>query len=149
VADLIKVLFKVNIDIAHREYYLKIDIPEVSDWWYGYKEGSKWYSFEPTVEYKFSNFHAANQPENGKLLCTVTPDQATDSPTMWITPINRELKDDSGAVHYNDFWYYYDFKKSFEKEWRVNSDLESKVQQITRNIDETQRYYAIKPLYLY
>lgn len=37
ISNLIKALFKVNIDIAHREYYLKIDIPEKSDWWYGYE----------------------------------------------------------------------------------------------------------------
>lgn len=39
VAYLIKALFKVNIDIAHREYYLRVDIPPVSEWWYGWKEG--------------------------------------------------------------------------------------------------------------
>ena len=67
---LLSALFKINIDIAHREYYLKIAIPEVSDWWYGYEEDGKWISFEPTVELKFSNFHAANQILDGKLICT-------------------------------------------------------------------------------
>ena len=102
ISNLLKALFKINIDIAHREYFLKVDIPEVSDWWYGYRltsdiicfesettsdvvcdenssnivcyEGGigaeKWISFEPTVEFKFSNFHYANQVENGKLICT-------------------------------------------------------------------------------
>ena len=28
VALLLKALFKINIDIAHKEYFLKIDIPE-------------------------------------------------------------------------------------------------------------------------
>ena len=49
IANLLKALFKVNIDIAHREYFLKIDIPEESNWWYGYEEAGCWYSFEPMV----------------------------------------------------------------------------------------------------
>ena len=36
---LLSTLFKINIDIAHNEWFLKIDIPEVSDYWYGYKDG--------------------------------------------------------------------------------------------------------------
>lgn len=60
ISNLMKALFKVNIDIAHREYYLKVDVPEQSDWWYGHKNGSSWISFEPTVEFKFSNFHSDN-----------------------------------------------------------------------------------------
>lgn len=31
----------------------------------------KWISFEPTVEFKFSNLHAANQIVNDRLICTV------------------------------------------------------------------------------
>ena len=60
IANLLKALFKVNIDIAHREYFLKIDIPEESNWWYGYEEFGCWYSFEPMVQLKFSNFHSDN-----------------------------------------------------------------------------------------
>lgn len=71
VATLIKALLKVNIDIAHREYYLKIDEPNDSAWWYGSSNNGKFVSFEPTIEYKFSNFHASNQVQNGKLVCTV------------------------------------------------------------------------------
>lgn len=117
ISNLLKALFKINIDIAHRECYLKVDIPEKSDWWYGYTDGSKWISFEPTVEYKFSNFHAANQVGNGKLICTVTGANAGDSPiNMWITPINRDLVEDAKtkarAIHYNDLYYYYDYKET-------------------------------------
>ena len=61
VMSLIRVLFKINIDIANREYYLKIDVEDGYGWWYGYEKDGKWISFEPTVEYKFSNFHASNQ----------------------------------------------------------------------------------------
>ena len=68
---LLSALFKINIDIAHREWFLKIDVPEVSDYWYGYRDGDKWISFEPTVEYKFCNLHAANQVENGSLICSI------------------------------------------------------------------------------
>ena len=39
IANLLKALFKVNIDIAHRGYFLKIDVPEPSNWWYGYRVG--------------------------------------------------------------------------------------------------------------
>jgi hypothetical protein len=39
IANLLKALFKINLDIAHREYFLKIDIPEESNWWYGYTTG--------------------------------------------------------------------------------------------------------------
>ena len=118
ISNLLKALFKINIDIAHRECYLKVDIPAKSDWWYGYTDGSKWISFEPTVEYKFSNFHAANQVWNGKLICTVAGLNADDFPTnMWITPINRDLVEDAKtgrkqAIHYNDLYYYYDYKQT-------------------------------------
>jgi hypothetical protein len=36
VIDLLTALFKINIDIAHREYFLKVAVPEKTDWWYGY-----------------------------------------------------------------------------------------------------------------
>lgn len=76
---LLSALFKINIDIAHKEWFLKIDIPEATDYWYGYSEEyvednqtkTKWISFEPTVEYKFCNLHAANQVENGGLICSI------------------------------------------------------------------------------
>ena len=35
VTNLLRALFKINIDIAHQEYFLKVDVPEVSNWWYG------------------------------------------------------------------------------------------------------------------
>ena len=38
IENLLKALFKVNIEIAHREYFLKIDVPEPSNWWYGYNK---------------------------------------------------------------------------------------------------------------
>lgn len=33
------------------------------------------------------------------------------SDTPGIVPINRELVDSKG-IHYNDYYYYYDYKKS-------------------------------------
>lgn len=68
---LLSALLKINIDIAHREWFLKIDIPEETNYWYGYRDDDKWISFEPTVEYKFCNLHAANQVENGSLICSI------------------------------------------------------------------------------
>ena len=154
VVNLIKALFKINLDIAHREYYLKIDVPEVSNWWYGYhgiddivcdetaqiicydnesqlngsqivcESNSVWVSFEPTVEFKFSNFHCENQIENDRLMCTVKGANANAYPdNMWITPVNRELLTDAsaGGIHYNDFWYYYDYEKSLAGMWGVKS----------------------------
>ena len=117
---LLKALFKVNIDIAHREYYLKIDIPEASDWWYGYKEGDRWISFEPVVEFKFSNLHAANQVVDGKLVCTI--DESTDAlvkRVQRLTPVNRELLSDEGAIHYNDFFYRHDYERSLKAVWEL------------------------------
>lgn len=35
ISKLLNALFKVNIDIAHREYYLKKDIQLDTGWWYG------------------------------------------------------------------------------------------------------------------
>ena len=85
---LLKALFKVNLHIALNERFEKIAVPSRSDWWYGYKEADKWISFEPTVEWKFSNFHAVNQvAPNGKLFCTIS--NSYSPPT--ITPVNREL----------------------------------------------------------
>lgn len=60
VVDLLRALFKINIHIAHDERYLKIVIPQASNYWYGYRDDDRWISFEPTVEYKFCNLHAAN-----------------------------------------------------------------------------------------
>ena len=39
ISNLLKALFKINIDIAHREYFLKVDIADASDRWYGEKVG--------------------------------------------------------------------------------------------------------------
>lgn len=165
IANLIKALLKINIDIAHREYFLKIDIPMFKEsgteewgWWYGYKNGSDWISFEPTVEFKFSNFHAANQVDNGKLICTVSGTNAgVDPSNMWIIPVNRELLSDANTVHnakqFNDFWYYYDYKNSLEKLQKVRSaspnDTYDQVTLSSLALTGWQYYYAIKPLYLY
>ena len=152
VANLLKALFKVNIDIAYKEYYLKIDVPEQTDWWYGYKDGDKWISFEPTVEFKFSNFHASNQVHDGKLLCTVKDGNAGNSPGLWITPINKELLTDASvkkkAIHYNDVWYYYDYKKSLLDVQKVNGTSYAKTNWESEIGDQTY-YYSVNPLYLY
>ena len=147
---MLKALFKINIDIAHREYYLKVDIPEKSDWWYGYESDGKLVSFEPTVEYKFSNFHALNQVENGKLLCTVKGDNAKDAELgLWITPINRELLEDArtnhAAIHYNDLWYWYDYAKTLNGVVDSNSN---DLNPFAKTNDRTY-YYSVNPLYLY
>lgn len=149
VIDLLNALFKINIDIAHKEYFLKVAIPEKTDWWYGYTLGEdsaeqlpvvcsgsapnviwrynestevicpgmsmKWISFEPTVEFKFSNLHAANQVVNGRLVCTVK--DRDDTPH--IVPVNRELLDDEG-FQYNDSMYCYDYAKSLEAMWSIS-----------------------------
>ena len=110
VANLLKALFKVNIDIAHREYFLKIDVPEASNWWYGYTTGDvnplvvcdpkpgglycgyedesdivcsepgKWFSFEPMVELKFSNLHSDNQIDEEGNLICTTSDDTERYP---------------------------------------------------------------------
>ncbi len=39
VVDLMNALFKVNLKIAHDECFIKIQIPDESNWWYGWKRG--------------------------------------------------------------------------------------------------------------
>lgn len=172
-------MLKINIDIAHREYFLKIDIPNDTNWWYGYiwgddnivchdsetvgdgkvvcgiytdqivctsedgmngdyivcndsdsagdadvvcvtktednlvcrdEVGIKWVSFEPTIEYKFSNMHASNQVKDGKLICCCS--NATNyEPVGTIVSVNRELMNDEDSNHYNDYLYHYDYVK--------------------------------------
>ena len=187
ISNLLKALFKVNIDIAHREYYLKVDIPERSDWWYGYVllempghklqivcdaeaqnilcDGStdnivcsddvmpKWVSFEPTVEYKFSNFHALNHVVNGKIPCTVQGRNAEDDPgVLWITPVNRELLNDAEGrgMRHNDLWYYYDYAIGLDDVFKVKAD-ENGLQSVLpySKLDEAQRHYSIQPLHMY
>lgn len=153
VVDLLHALFKINIDIAHREYFLKIDVPEQSDWWYGYRDGEKWVSFEPTVEFKFSNLHAANQLVNGRLVCTVKDDNAAPNPTnMWVKPVNTELLEDAKAdgIHYNDINYFYDYRKTLASMWGVKSGESDFLENVALdNLTDQQRYYSVQPLYLY
>jgi hypothetical protein len=79
----------------------------------------KWISFEPTVEFKFSNLHAANQVVNGRLVCTVA--EREDVPH--IVPINRELLD-GGGIHFNRFLYCYDYLKSLKTMWSIGVDYD-------------------------
>lgn len=174
IANLIKALFKVNIDIAHREYFLKIDVPEPSNWWYGYQDGDKWISFEPCVELKFSNLHSDNQlNEEGDLVCTVS-NNVTKYPRKWnITPVNRELSyEETGnkCVQYNDFLYCYDYKQKWAstlatplevstssggghasgsaiKSGSETNNYETKVN--LDDLDDTQSFYEITPLHIY
>lgn len=148
IANLLKALFKVNIDIAHREYFLKIDVPEASNWWYGYEEGGKWYSFEPEVELKFSNLHSDNQlNDSGELICTTS----STAPKKWnITPVNRELSYSSTnkCVQYNDFKYFYDYCKS----WKNTHERQNNGDQVVRvsiPLNDAQNLYEVKPLCLY
>ena len=149
ISNLLKALLKVNIDIAHREHFLRIDIPEFKrngtldderGWWYGYKaDDGKWVSFEPTVDLKFSNFHAANQVVNGRLLCTVSdPAAASD---LWISPVNRELLADAksgGSMRFNLLRYCRDYLKSLS-DGQVPEEVE----------EEGWSHYAIRPLHLH
>lgn len=200
VERLLNALFKVNIDIAHREYFLKIDVPEPSNWWYGYEipsdivcieeeddeedhplicddksqivcsvedvqmvcppsEGDeivctldgeivcvgkpvdgRLVSFEPTVEFKFSNFHSSNQIENGKLICSVGREIEKR-----IVPVNRELT--KNCFHYSDDWYCYDYKKSLFDMIQANGQDETI--HLSIDVDNVQKYYSVNPLHLY
>ena len=149
VVHLMKALFKVNLDIAHKEFFYKNDAPEVTDWWYGYTVGTKWFSFEPTVEVKFSNFHAANQPLNGRLICTEDPEAASD---FMVHPVNKELEDDDGAIQYSDIHYFYDYWTSLKRPavWSATAANNTNVNDISPNLDDDmQRLYQVLPLCLY
>ena len=183
VENLLKALFKVNIHIAHTEYYLKIDIPEKSDWWYGQKIGDEenevicdgsstntvceggettqivcfvpglsWISYEPTVEFKFSNLHAANQVENGKLLCTCNLDDGGSK--VWITPVNRELLEDAEngkGLHFNELLYCHDYFNSLVGHALVKTESSADTYEEKRvvNLSDRQNYYSINKLHLY
>ena len=155
IANLLKALFKVNIDIAHREYFLKMDVPDASNWWYGYTDSGKWISFEPMVELKFSNFHSDNQlDEEGNLVCTISSNTTTFPKDWNITPVNTELKYNSSSnkcVQYNDFYYCYDFKKSWQDTYkRLDSPEAGKwVKAIDVATDDSQNFYQVVPLHLY
>lgn len=143
---LVKALFKVNVDIAHRECFVKVNIAEPSDWWYGYVDGDRWISFEPTVEFKFSNLHSENQVHDGKLFCTV--DSQVDRPTPRIAPVNRELLED-GGVQYSDLDYFYDYATHLrDVEQAKDADVES-WESILTWLDDEQRHYDILPLHLH
>lgn len=151
VFNLLKALFKVNIDIAHREYFLKIDVPEASNWWYGYEEGGNWISFEPMVELKFSNLHSDNQlDEEGKLICTTSSNIEEYPNKLNITPVNRELSYSSTneCVQYNDFKYFYDYCKSWKGTHERQKNGET-LEEISITLDDAQNFYEVKPLYLY
>lgn len=182
ISKLLNALFKVNIDIAHREYYLKKDIQQDSGWWYGqvmegykvvcdpssskiickknptdypivctddaYPFITKWISFEPTVELKFSNLHASNQIVDGKLVCSVdrSKDGWENGKFPSIVPINRDLANDNRGIHYNDFLYCYDYVNRLEK---VVSKSEKDGTKWETDLNDSQKHYNIEPLHLY
>lgn len=109
---------------------------------------TKWISFEPTVELKFSNLHAANQVVDGKLVCTVdrSKDGWKDGEFPSIVPINRDLAKDNMGIHYNDFLYCYDYVNRLEKVVSRNSNDWSRWE---TDLNDSQKHYNIEPLHLY
>ena len=179
IANLLKALFKVNIDIAHREYFLKIDVPEESNWWYGCTVGDikpylvcdanstqivyydsdggddivcldgKWVSFEPTVQLKFSNLHSDNQLNEEGNLICTTKSRL-DIPK--IVPVNRELSfeyENNACVQYNDVFYCYDYWKSWKGTYKRVGPTSDALEKIYIPIEDAQNCYEVKPLGLY
>lgn len=122
---------KINIDIAHREYFLRLDVPNDSSWWYGYIR-EKYISFEPCVEYKFSNMHASNQLKDGKLICCSGEDIERT-----IVPVNMELMNDLNSNHYNEYLYHYDYSNSLKSITATDGNPSLHV------FDDCQKYYSI------
>jgi hypothetical protein len=85
------------------------------------------------VEYKFCNLHAANQIENGRLICSANDEDRT------IVPVNRELMKDADGIQYNDLFYCHDYRKVLRS---VNGNA-------NLNFDDAQKHYKIAPLCLY
>lgn len=110
----------------------------------------KWISFEPVVEFKFSNFHAANQVVDNNLVCTVDDIHA---PRRGIVPVNRELASDENGLHYNDFFYFYDYRKTlvenFVKKCAATIMEGGDLDDITPVLTDRQRYYSINPISAY
>ena len=179
ISNLLKALFKVNIDIAHREYFLKIDVPEASNWWYGYTTGAvntqlvcesgsqqicynqftdgdvvcvesgNWISFEPMVELKFSNLHSDNQLDEEGNLICTTKSRA-DIPL--IVPVNRELSFDpekNEVAQFNDLFYCYDYWKSWKGTHKRLSSETGGIERTVVSIGDIQAFYEVRPLCLY
>ena len=123
---------KINIDIAHREYFLRLDVPNDSSWWYGYIV-EKYISFEPCVEYKFSNMHASNQLKDGKLICC----SGEEDIERTIVPVNRELMNDIDSNHYNEYLYHYDYSNALKSIMVTDRNPSLPV------FDDCQKYYSI------
>ena len=99
---------------------------------------------------KFSNFHSDNQlDENGNLICTTK--SRSDIPK--IVPVNRELSHNASlnkCVQYNEFAYFYDYKKSLLSVGKRNvNSSESQLIGVTPELDDNQNFYEVKPLCLY
>ncbi len=163
VKNLLNALFKINIHIAETEFFFKEWIEDETNWWYGWTVpnslvcnpdtddivcegeeeatspiicGSHWISFEPTVELKFSNLHAANQVVDGKLICTSNGSVKTP-----ISPVNRDLMHD--GCHYSEDWLCYDYKRGLVQVQDRNGNP------LPVLVDVWQEYYAVEPLHLH
>ena len=110
---------------------MRLDVPNDSSWWYGYI-GEKYISFEPCVEYKFSNMHASNQLKDGKLICCSGEDIERT-----IIPVNRELMNDRDSNHYNEYLYHYDYFNSLKSIMVTDRNPSLPV------FDDCQKYYSI------
>lgn len=150
---LVQALFKVNIYIANHERYLKVAKWTDEGFWYGYVEDGKWVSFEPTVEWKFSNLHALNQPNGGRLLCSRDMDWGNldESKYPRLVPIYRDLLDEDG-FQWNDEFYLFDHHRTLlgtEATAATNGEGHGRLEDLLVNLDGQMLHYRVYPLCLY
>ena len=116
-------LFRVNMDIAFEEPYLKTKIERIDQHYYGSAAKG---SFEPITCYRFTNFHALNDQDARSAAGTPAKYQlkyyARTLGPQWVTAINRDLSGETAVS--NSIWSRIDSLDN-EKTIEGTDDIES------------------------
>ena len=116
-------LFRVNMDIAFEEPYLKTKIERIDQHYYGSAAKG---SFEPITCYRFTNFHALNDQDARSAAGTPARYQlkyyARTLGPQWVTAINRDLSGETAVS--NSIWSRIDALDN-EKTIEGTDDIES------------------------
>ena len=116
-------LFRVNMDIAFEEPYLKTKIERIDQHYYGSAAKG---SFEPITCYRFTNFHALND-QDARSAAAENPRYqlkyyARTLGPQWVTAINRDLSGETAVS--NSIWSRIDALDN-EKTIEGTDDIES------------------------
>lgn len=117
-------LFRVNMDIAFEEPYLKTKIESINQHYYGTKDHG---SFEPITCYRFSNFHALNDQDTrsaSKGHYQLKYYARTLDP-QWVTAVNRDLSGETS--HKADSTWQRDEILDNERKIEGTTNIESEI----------------------